>query len=139
MRERRGGVFADVASVRVVRVQESVDDPQAGRPFPGGDKTARGSVKIFTTHREITRTKEGVASIANERSKTLLTMTASTVLGPGVIRRSEEADTTTRTAPRRSDHFRKSSEIAQGVLFKECNSLAAMIARCGRRAQIDAG
>jgi hypothetical protein len=67
-------------------------------------KALAHQVKIFTTHREITRTKEAVASSANERSKTLLTMTASTVLGPGVIRRSEEAATTTRTAPRRSDH-----------------------------------
>ena len=54
--------------------------------------------------REITRTKEGVASSANEKSKTPLTMTADTVLGPRVIRRSEEAATTTRTASRRSDH-----------------------------------
>lgn len=35
--------LSDVISVRVVSVHESVDDPQARRPFPGGDKGARGS------------------------------------------------------------------------------------------------
>jgi hypothetical protein len=35
--------LSDVVSVRVVSVHESVDDPQARRPFPGGDKGARGS------------------------------------------------------------------------------------------------
>lgn len=34
---------------------------------------------------------------------------------------------------------KKREEIILGSLFKECDSLAAMIARCGRRAQIDAG
>jgi hypothetical protein len=67
-------------------------------------KPRADQVKIFTTHRQITRTKEGVASSANERSKTPLTMTANTDLCPRVIRRSEKADTTTRTAPRRSNH-----------------------------------
>jgi hypothetical protein len=57
-------------------------------------KPRADQVKIFTTHRDITRTKKRVASNANERSKTLLMTTANTDFGTGVIRRNEEADTT---------------------------------------------
>jgi len=87
-------------------------------------KPLMDQVKIFTTHRELTRTKEGVASSANERSKTPLTMTAETVLCPRAIRRSAEADTTTRTAPRRSDHAALCSASHSGTVAPRVKNLS---------------